>query len=443
MGPNIVPGGSTYSGGGTYTLNVNTSTTYVITWGVNDTSVNICGTTYTSPGSGTQIIVFTGPCSTMVFTGTGGSTVTVLVQAGPGRIPIPSGFTFLPSTSGALAVANWNTTGLNMASTQIWTSTDGVTYVLTATVPFPTSTWSTTAPAAGTYLYAKINFVGLGGLTGQQTAPQTVSGQVANWAARVITNGGAAVSVNTITAMNTFDLSINSGALQSSIISMIAMVPDNLTAAITPLYKTLGNDPYTNNGYVAGDLTTTGLTGDGVAKYLDSGVNASNAIGPNGGLALYVPANYNTGTVQDDCGGFDAGAGRALEISFTLSAGNFGFSAGNYGSFLFQSSNAGPLKQLAVKMGWNNGATRYINSGTITAGGVFTWASGNLAAGNLDHFPAVSMFCGARNANGVANGFSNKTISFFAVVGLMDQTQTTNFCNAVQALRVALGGGFV
>jgi hypothetical protein len=92
------------------------------------------------------------------------------------------------------------------------------------------------------------------------------------WAARVVTNGGSAPSTSTIRSIAFFFDDIFAANLQSKFYFLNIFAPDNLTAAITPLIATVGNNPWTNSGFVAGDLNEYGLKGNGSSKLLDTGL---------------------------------------------------------------------------------------------------------------------------------------------------------------------------
>lgn len=149
----------------------------------------------------------------------------------------------------------------------------------------------------------------------QQIVAGSISPIVVDWVNRIIKNGGTKPSQNTISSINHFYHNIASTTIFGKIQSLNCYVPDNLIAAITPLIKTYGNDPWLNNNsqFVIGDLTINGLIGNGgtqfnqsTVKYLNTGVLGTNYSSDNtAGLTLYVyAAGLNTG---GDGGTYDAG----------------------------------------------------------------------------------------------------------------------------------------
>jgi hypothetical protein len=94
---------------------------------------------------------------------------------------------------------------------------------------------------------------------------------VTDWSTRVVANGGALPSQTSIIAMETLRSSLVTQGLTNKIYSLCIFVPDSVIAASTPLIKNKGADPWTNNGFVSGDLSIQGLKGDGT-KWLDTAI---------------------------------------------------------------------------------------------------------------------------------------------------------------------------
>jgi hypothetical protein len=97
-----------------------------------------------------------------------------------------------------------------------------------------------------------------------------------DWSTRVVANGGALPSTNTISAIETLRTGLISAGLTNKIYSLCIFVPDSLTAALTPLIKHKGFDPWGNSNFVSGDLNIQGLVGNGTSKNLETGVKAKN-----------------------------------------------------------------------------------------------------------------------------------------------------------------------
>ncbi len=114
-----------------------------------------------------------------------------------------------------------------------------------------------------------------------------------NWASRVVTNGGGTPSAGSKTSLCTFQAGLVTDSLDSLQVSWNAIASDNLIASITPQLKGPGTvDPWTNVGgaFVSGDLTASGLKGDGATKYLNTGIapSGSGLTITDGGFTSYV-----------------------------------------------------------------------------------------------------------------------------------------------------------
>lgn len=443
-GRNIIPVGSKYGGGGTpeFDLTVLANTSYRIMWGANDLSMTLCGVNYPSTGVGTTTAVFTGACTTMQFFGTfAGTSVTAIVVVNRSIIPIPTGVTLVASANGTQAVASWdNPNFLLVTYAELWTSTDNVTFTLAATVNFPTATASVAAPAVGGTLYAKVRWCGPTSPCGAFSASVSLNGRVTDWVRRVVVNGGATPSVSTQTAMATFVNSMVSNSLEASILALNVVAPDNLIAAFTPLYKSTGNDPWTNNAFVAGDLTVNGLQGNSTTKWINTGepmlASMDNPATTWPGLTVYVASgggpgnfcesglrqnilelysNFTGGLAFFDCWNVATGRISAANNPWT------GFFSGNRidlaNSSIFKASSTVPFTTLVTTAANNTG-------------------SGHIA-GRFIYF-----FSNQDNA-GTPIQFSNRRLSFMCYHFGLTSAKAQAFYNAVQALRVAFGGGFV
>lgn len=141
--------------------------------------------------------------------------------------------------------------------------------------------------------------------------------QGSEWAARVVANGGPTPSANTINAMETLRRGLITAGLSGKIYSLCVFVPDSLTAALTPLIKIKGYDPWTNQNFDSTNLTIEGLKGDGTSKYLFSGVQAlfvqTNTAG-NCGLSVLITESAGN-VAGGDIGQIDVGSANPLILA--------------------------------------------------------------------------------------------------------------------------------
>lgn len=361
--------------------------------------------------------------------------------AGGGRVL--SQQTFQLNASGSFiiaAAANLGGAPMGATSAELWTAPDGVNFTLNHTfVPADQATL-VTPPTTGNFLFGKFRFL-FNGVPAPFGAVSEISGRVANWAQRVVINGSQS-SILTNAAVNTFDLALVAAGIDSKMVYVLPYAPDSLIAALTPLYKVRGNDPATNHNFVGADLTVNGLIGDGATKFLDSGVSPTAQwpvnIDGDAGLSAYKLTGFNGANVE--IGTNDANGNCYLQASSAAGNGSFACYGATPGSDLAQ----GPNNAFA---GFVSGQrTSAIRADLYTANSTTPFSSIGAATGNLNQtgtLVAQNIFIHALNLNGAASNFNAQRLSFAAINIGMNSASTQNFFNAVQALRVALGGGFV
>lgn len=282
--------------------------------------------------------------------------------------------------------------------------------------------------------------------TGGIAAPCAAGTTFANaWAARVVANGGAAPSASTITAIANFQCGLIADGLDTLMVTWNAMVPDSIVAAMTPQFigpvGGSGTDPWTNNNFVLADLTVNGLKGDGVTKSITTGIALNNVIIDNSqGFTAYCYQNVAEGTTD---------AGDRQQASFGNSWFGFWLNVGNSGNAECQMDNnvtnqviwtPPSLWQGFISVN-KTSATRMDMYAANSVTPFANVASTNGAVGGVP--PAVNLVLyGYKEVNGVPTNLSSKRFSFWAVHFGLTSAQLQNFFNRIQALRVALGGGF-
>jgi hypothetical protein len=236
-------------------------------------------------------------------------------------------------------------------------------------------------------------------------------------------------------ALNTFYGSIST--IASKMIAVNCFAPDSLIAAITPLIHTAGSNPWTNHNFVGGDIAIQGLLGNTSSKYLDTGCNPA-SIYPNDngcGFTLYSASTgsalsarmnaYNGSTMaglyQDSSSSY-TGAYQAWDTSFVISA---LFPAGTFG---FTSANRTASNAVAI-----------YRANSLTA-----FAAGSSAGGAPGGRPNLNLWMNCWNFNGSPSQFpvSATRYSFAAIHLGLTSGEAQTLYNAVQALRITLGGGY-
>lgn len=442
IGANLIPTGASYSGGGTYTLTISANTTYGITWGANDTSATVGGTSYPNTGAGTQTDFYSASNTTITFTGTGGSTVTAMLRVAPKAVPILTGLASTLSTNGHIVTVTWDTPPSQITATNVYTSPDQVTWTLAATVNAPGASTVLAAPAVGSVLYVRAYWTS--GIATNTLSPLTTNqpdAAVANWAVRVVANGGATVATSTVSALNTFIASCKGAGLWSLMYHVNCIVPDSLKAALTPLLVGGYNDPWIDNSAGSASITVNGLFTDGnQGKYFSPGNIASNLTLSSGGITTYAQRIQDPGTGSRDLGFHNT----AFTDACLLNISNVGNTQGGIGQ------NATPNGGVSVAY---PGQGYFAVNRTSTTRCDLYWANSTHAHASVASntnlvttLTANSPFsvCGNYNitlpAEETYQGSSR--LSFLATHQGLSAAQSLSFYNAVQAMRVALGGGF-
>ncbi len=273
-------------------------------------------------------------------------------------------------------------------------------------------------------------------------APSSIDPRITDWAARVVRNGGATPSLSTQLTLSTFVQSLTATGVMPKLISMVVHVADGLIAATTPIIPGPGVDPWTNNGFVSGDLTANGLVSNGSSKYLNTGVVAANSIMTvnSAGMTAYV---YDTPGANS---GYSMGSGGAANSSqFALVPS----SSSSFNGYLWRFVNPNTSDSIVVAC---PGAGYYSLNRTGASSLSFYFARSNVAHSLLGSAnsaqtgviePTYAVAAHAINAVGSVVAFSNVRLSFCALHVGLTSADSLNFYNAIQAMRVSLGGGFV
>jgi len=272
--------------------------------------------------------------------------------------------------------------------------------------------------------------------------PVVTTTTVSNWVVQVVVNGGAWVSSNTIYAVNNYWDGMIADSLDSKVYVVNCYVPDNLTAALTPLVSGPGNVLWVNHAFVSGDLTINGLTGNGSTKYLDTGFNPSTGIvsADDCGLSLY---SYTTagGTVRS-VGAYVIGSpgngflldAKASDISGGTANGEIGQDAVSVAA-----TSQGPGFYAINRTGNTDSRFYFASSGSAFAqlGSTMTTArTGTFPNGNVNDF--------SLNIPGFSSNFDpcSDTHSYTSIHKGFDSPNQQKEYNRVQTLRTTLGGGF-
>ncbi len=259
------------------------------------------------------------------------------------------------------------------------------------------------------------------------------------WYAQVIANGGAAPSNSTLLSMSTFDTAISS--LKSRIWHLNVIAPDSLIAAKTPLIHTYGNSLWVDHQIGTGgqSVGVGGLSpyGDNANGFVyDTGVNANSIASfntGNGGMSVYVPSGVFSGAPLV-CGNANFGAGRHFAIYFNT-------------PIQFYTDLLGHASKNVALNGFVLGSrTSTTVSNIYFANSGNPWAVGTTDVTlNTTAFDATTLAVAGWHDSATGYNYMGNPLdfSFFAVHDGFSSADGQTLYNAVQAFRVAIGGGFL
>jgi hypothetical protein len=243
-----------------------------------------------------------------------------------------------------------------------------------------------------------------------------------------IVAAGSTIDTTARAAVNDFVVGCKADSIWTLLLDVGTFCGSNLVAGVTKL-KTFGaiQDEYSAANFVNGDFSqSTGLTGNGSDKYLDTGLTASSLTSGSSGICLYDRSTVNS-TEQIH------GVWSSSTVTFTLYTPysdnkvysdqyneanqiNSGSTISGAVGFIHGVRTSGPQHAL-----YRNG-TQIATTGTV---------GGSLPSTTITFF-------GRRNA-GIVQYYSAHTISFIAITAGMDSTQAAALYTRVQALQTALG----
>lgn len=266
-----------------------------------------------------------------------------------------------------------------------------------------------------------------------------------DWEMRVVANGGAQPSANTVVAMETLRLGCIAAGLTNKIHSLCVFVPDSLIAATTPLFKHFGSDPWTNNNFLSGDLTVNGLKGNGTTKSLDTGVKSKDVQIPANSATIGITVLVTESSSNAQCvviGQQQADDNRPLLLSVSSS----GSTLAQYTSTTVANQNltndfgrVGYVSANRYVDGGNTNISIYVASPLESHKTLDTKVSeGNQAVATLTD-DTISIF--AYKHGGTNSGWAPLTMSLAMVHDGFTAAESAAFWTLALACRQTLGGG--
>ncbi len=329
----------------------------------------------------------------------------------------------------------WSTTGSAPIFARIEQSTDGINWTF-----FDQQLWTLgnfNVVSGYSYRVTGWSFIRATTLPSNTVAISlhaTVGAAVTGWAARVVTNGGAAPSLASKSGQSDYCYDMDTAIITAKLQSVNFFAPDSLIACQTPLIKTVGNtsDPYVNHGpFVLADLTVYGLKGDGVAKWLDSGVTPFPPYATQASDAISTYVQGNTGTtvcemISGNAGGADfSRLGYCNDIYLSMHGPDYQVAGTNaFRGYICSSATAANRRDCYIA----NSTTPHFSAASSVLNDTQFPAGGPMAIlGSIE--------------SAIAALFSPKRVSFIAFSTGLSSAQSLANYNAVVHARTIMGGG--
>lgn len=246
---------------------------------------------------------------------------------------------------------------------------------------------------------------------------------------------GGTLNAATKSALNSWFIA--SAAYRSKILRLGAFLNDaaSLSGALVPLVRSGGNAKDTSTGFVAGDLTSAGLKGDGAAKYLDTGLNPYTAGYTAANLGLFAWLAGVVVFTDDNCllGTYGATGSRG-----DLSMKNAAAPSSLMGSFI--TGPAGGGRYLPI----SNALTEFVGGSGQGAGLAKVYLSGSPI---LSASPSPTVWTGstgsisvfAFNNIGTIGRFYPGRLSCYVITNGMSDAEILSLYTHLNTLMTALG----
>lgn len=261
------------------------------------------------------------------------------------------------------------------------------------------------------------------------TSSVTYDSEVLDWIDRVVINGGS-VSQGTKDAANTFMLCWKAAGLRTKTKRLNLYAGTGLAACMTPLINDSGTDPETNLNFVSGDYSeSTGLTGNGTTKGINTGLNPNTAASTNSiHMGCYVRSK--TTDVGVIMGTNQSGGG---ELSWLVAYGGSNVTTfalyNEVGPPYYDDSGSGVGYYVSSRIA-SNDAKGYKNGSQILS---TTTPSGAIPSPN-----ALYIHCW-NDATLGAQAFTSRTIAGYHFGTGFTSTDAANAYTCWQAFQTALG----
>ena len=277
---------------------------------------------------------------------------------------------------------------------------------------------------------------------GQAFSPQSVPfrSQGTDWARRVVANGGALPSANTISAMETLRTTLIAQGITNKI-HALCMFTDSVIASATPLFVHLGYPMWTNN-FVAGDLNVNGLKGDGSTKAMETGIRMQDFVPVDGSSGMSLIVTESASNAVNTTAGYMSAAGT---VAFSLNASDAGVTRWRNGTHGLEVNTI--LTNDFGRVGFLSG-NRYDNddmvlfvASPLETHKLIQVKSNAFQADFSTDANTISIFAAKRGTTNESGTFTAQRISMVCIHDALTQAESSNFWWAVKTCREQLGGG--
>lgn len=264
-----------------------------------------------------------------------------------------------------------------------------------------------------------------------------------DWELRVLANGGAQPSLNTVNAMETLRLGCIAAGLTNKIHGLCVGIDGSIIASATPLFLHSGYPMWTNN-FVDADVNINGIKGNGTTKAMDTGIKAKDVQIPVNGATLGMTVIVTEGASNqlNQVMGYRDPDGVPLALLLVSSGGSTEFYATTITALQCIITNDwGRVGYVSGNRTTNGGATNlsiYVAS-PLESHKVLTNLGGSIPALTTTVDDTISVFAAKRD--GTNQSFSSMRLSMAMVHDGFTESESSNFWNLAKACRETLGGG--
>lgn len=268
------------------------------------------------------------------------------------------------------------------------------------------------------------------------------SGIVTDWSTRVVANGGALPSQNTIQAMETLRTTLISQGITNKIYALCNFVPDSVIACCTPLFYHLGYTNWGNSNFVSGDLTINGLKGNGSTKMLETGIRMQDFVPVDGSSGMSLIVTESASNAVNTTAGYMTAAGT---VAFSINVSDAGITRWRDGTFgldvnTINTNDWGRVGFVSGSRYDNDDLILYVAS-PLESHKLLSVRSNTFQSDFSTDANTISIFAQKRGTTNESGTFSAQRVSMVMIHDAFTQTESSNVWWAFKTCREQLNGG--